>query len=67
MLPYEIAFVDDETVVQDSLLDIIFNILLAIDIILNFFSAYLDNEENVVKNRKVIKLIDSKRFKTESK
>jgi hypothetical protein len=56
MLPYEIAFVDDDNVMDESALDIIFNVLLGVDIILNFFSAYLDNEENVVKNRRVNKL-----------
>ncbi len=54
MLPFEIAFKDDDLTPQDSSLDIIFNVLLGLDIILNFFSAYLDNEENVVKNRRVI-------------
>lgn len=53
MLPYEIAFIDDDNAMQGSAIDIIFNVLLGIDIILNFFSAYLDNEENVVKNRRV--------------
>lgn len=53
MLPYEIAFIDDDNAMKESALDIIFNILLGIDIVLNFFSAYLDNEENVVKNRRV--------------
>lgn len=55
MLPYEIAFLDDDNAMKESPLDIVFNVLLGIDIILNFFSAYLDNEENVVKNRRVIK------------
>ena len=53
MLPYEIAFIDDDQSMKGSPLDIVFNVLLGIDIILNFFAAYLDNEENVVKNRKV--------------
>ena len=53
MLPYEIAFNDDDTEMKASALDIIFNVLLGLDIFLNFFSAYLDNEENVVKNRRV--------------
>lgn len=54
MLPYEIAFVDSDDSMKETPMDIAFNVLLAIDIILNFFSAYLDNEENVVKNRRVI-------------
>lgn len=53
MLPYQIAFIDDDINMEESFLDIVFNVCLGIDIILNFFSAYLDNEENVVKNRKV--------------
>jgi hypothetical protein len=55
MLPYEIAFLDDDMEMKESLLNIIFNVVLTIDIVLNFFSAYLDNEENVIKNRKVSK------------
>jgi len=55
MLPYEIAFSDDDIQIKESAIDVVFNVLLFIDIILNFFSAYLDNEENVVKNRRVNK------------
>lgn len=50
VLPYKIAFVDEE---EGQAIDISFDILLAIDIILNFFSAYIDSEDNVIKNRKV--------------
>jgi hypothetical protein len=35
-------------------MDAIFNVLLCTDMILCFFSAYTDNEDNVVKNRKKI-------------
>jgi hypothetical protein len=59
LLPYHIAFDDDELIEDLDITELIFNILLAIDIILSFFSAYLDNEENVVKNRRVkFKLIN---------
>ena len=51
--PYEIAFSDTSKV---SWFEILIDILLAIDIVLTFFSAYTDDEENLVKNhRKIIK------------
>ena len=51
--PYEIAFSDTNKV---SWFEILIDILLAIDIVLTFFSAYTDDEENLVKNhRKIIK------------
>jgi hypothetical protein len=53
VLPYKIAFIDEESdfdVVSDS----VFNILLAIDMIVCFFSAYIDNEDNIIKNRRKI-------------
>jgi hypothetical protein len=51
--PYKIAFIDG----SDSLeiLDIIFDVLFSIDVIINFFAAYVDNEDNVIKNRNVRK------------
>jgi len=62
MLPYQIAFLDDDESFKETPIDIVFNVLLAIDIVLNFFSAYLDNEENVVKNRRVTYNIDKLYF-----
>lgn len=53
MLPYQIAFIDDDSDSKYVIIDNISNVFLWIDLILNFFSAYLDNEENVVKNRRV--------------
>lgn len=53
MLPYQIAFIDDDSDTKYVIIDNISNVFLWIDLILNFFSAYLDNEENVVKNRRV--------------
>jgi hypothetical protein len=55
--PYKIAFIDD----SDSLeyLDIIFDLLFAFDVIINFFAAYVDNEDNVIKNRQVRNIIDN--------
>lgn len=53
MTPYRIAFYDvDGTgwIIVDYLTDIIFTI----DIVLNFFSAYYDNNDELVYNRKVI-------------
>jgi len=51
--PYDIAFSDINKV---SWFEILIDILLGIDIVLTFFSAYTDDEENLVKNhRKIIK------------
>ena len=47
--PYDIAFSDINKV---SPFEIIIDILLGIDIVLTFFSAYIDDEENLVKNHK---------------
>ena len=49
--PYEIAFSDSNKV---SWFDVFIDILLGIDIVLTFFSAYTDDEENLVKNHKKI-------------
>ena len=49
--PYEIAFSDSSKV---SWFEVLIDILLGIDIVLTFFSAYTDDEENLVKNHKKI-------------
>ena len=49
--PYEIAFSDNSKV---SWFEVLIDILLGIDIVLTFFSAYTDDEENLVKNHKKI-------------
>ena len=49
--PYEIAFSDSSKV---SWFEILIDIFLGIDIVLTFFSAYTDDEENLVKNHKKI-------------
>jgi hypothetical protein len=51
VLPYRIAFAEDDV---DSPLDVIFDICLWLDIALSFFSAYIDSDENVIKNHKKI-------------
>jgi hypothetical protein len=53
MLPYSIAFDDDVLFEEIDIPEIILNILLFFDIVFCFFSAYTDNEENVIKNRRV--------------
>lgn len=53
MTPYEIAFVEKT---KDSPFDHVITALLALDIILSFFSAFTDSEENLVKNKKKIAL-----------
>lgn len=49
--PYEIAFSEKN---GTNWFEILIDILLAIDIVLTFFSAYTDDEENLVKNHKKI-------------
>jgi hypothetical protein len=49
--PYNIAFVE----VDNVSLDIASDCILFVDVIINFFSAYVDSEDNVIKNRKVRK------------
>ena len=51
--PYKLAFEDSNSNKED-VVDIIVDILLGIDLVLNFFSAYYDSEENLVKSRKKI-------------
>jgi hypothetical protein len=51
VLPYKIAFVDTNEIVW---IDVTMDIIFAVDIFINFFSAYIDSEDNVVKNRKKI-------------
>ena len=51
--PYEIAFSDSN---KSSWFEILIDVFLALDIVLTFFSAYTDDEENLVKNhQKIIK------------
>ena len=49
--PYKIAFKD---YTKEDISDIIIDVFLLIDIVLNFFCAYYDKEENLVKNHKLI-------------
>ena len=51
--PYKLAFIDSNSNKED-VVDIIVDVLLGIDLVLNFFSAYYDSEENLVKSRKKI-------------
>jgi len=49
--PYNLAFSDSYT---ESVFDIIIDILFGVDLVLNFFCAYYDSEENLVKSRRKI-------------
>jgi hypothetical protein len=51
ILPYKIAFVDDDS---GGVLDTVFDICLLTDLVLSFFSAYIDDEENIIKNHRMI-------------
>ena len=51
MTPYEIAFIDKT---KDSWSDFLLDAFLWLDIVITFFSAYTDSEENLVKNHKKI-------------
>lgn len=52
VIPFRVAFVEvdsDEWIIFDYVVDAIF----MFDILINFFSAYYDEEENIVTDRKV--------------
>ena len=49
--PYQIAFCDQYS---DSWYDIMTDVLLTIDMILTFFTAYFDENDNLIKSRKKI-------------
>ena len=53
ILPYKMAFYDNETT-SDEVIDWICTVVLLCDLILSFFTAYIDNDDNVIKNRKKI-------------
>jgi hypothetical protein len=50
---YEIAFLDN---INISCFNILIDIVLAIDVVLNFFTAYTNSEENLIRNHKKILL-----------
>ncbi len=52
VLPFKLAFVDVDTYDQ-KLWDTITDGIFFVDLILSFFSAYYDSDENLIKNRKV--------------
>lgn len=49
-VPYRISFNDEEDIVIE-IIDYITDSLFIVDIILSFFTAYYDKEENLVRNR----------------
>ena len=51
--PYQFAFINKENR-TDKMIEIFFEIIFTIDIILNFFSAFIDKEDNIIKNHKKI-------------
>ncbi len=53
-IPYTVAFLENAPAWVDNL-DISFNLIWAIDLVLNFFFAYEDNNEELVYNKKVRK------------
>ena len=53
LVPYKVAFVDDNTV-ADTVIDTIVDVLFALDILVNFFSAIEDSEGKAVGDCKVI-------------
>ena len=58
ILPYRVAFLDDnEDWGPFDIAEMVFNGVFFMDIILNFFTAYYDPNENLVLDKKVINLI----------
>jgi hypothetical protein len=52
-MPVRIAFVDD-SIPGWIAIDWVINLIFWIDIIINFFLAYFDSEDNLIINKKVI-------------
>ena len=53
VLPYRVSFTDEDSKFN-KVLDILFDSIFGFDLLLNFFSAYIDNEDNIIKNRQKI-------------
>ena len=51
--PYRIAFIDIDSL-DWVLIDLAVDIIFAIDIILNFLTAYFDDDDNLITSRKII-------------
>ena len=51
--PYKIAFSDIDSM-TDKVLDSVLSFILLFDIVLNFFSVYIDKDDNIIKNQKKI-------------
>jgi hypothetical protein len=51
--PFNIAFMDKEDNTIYTYIDYFIDVCFFIDMILNFFSAYLDHEDNIIKTKKV--------------
>lgn len=56
VVPYTIAFVEvgDPFEEEDRIIGIMIDVIFSIDIFLNFLTAYFDNEENLIVNKKKI-------------
>jgi len=52
-MPVRIAFIEDDIVFW-VVIDWIVDALFLLDIFVNFFSAYFDQEDNLITNKKVI-------------
>jgi len=53
MVPLNLAFSSDYDDIYDQV-DLFIDLLFFVDIILNFFTAYIDKSRELVTNRKVI-------------
>ena len=52
VLPFRVSFIDEDSDFYKRL-DIFFDVVFGVDVVFNFFSAYIDNEDNIIKNRHV--------------
>lgn len=52
--PYKIAFSNDDDNISINYLDLIVDLIFMVDVILNFFTPYYNNENNLVGNHKMI-------------
>ena len=52
--PYRIAFILDDNFIAWQIIDYVIDSLFAFDIIVNFFSAYFDYNDNLITSHKKV-------------
>lgn len=52
--PFTIAFYENDEPFGFTVMDNLLYLFYGVDMVLTFFSAYTDNEENVIRSKKVL-------------